>query len=64
MNPFWAKVILRFNPFKWIIVVCKGYDGDDTNFTELVWEDDKYMDFYDKEYYPEIELWITQNSAN
>ena len=57
LSPFLAKVILRFNPFKKLIVVCKGYDGDDENFTELIWEDDKYIDFYDKESYSEFEFW-------
>lgn len=58
LTPFWAKTILRFNPFKKLIVVCKGYDGDDENFTELVWPDDKYMDFCDREWYPKFELWL------
>lgn len=58
LSPFWAKILLRFNPFKKLIVVCKGYDGDDENFTELVWPDDKYMDFYDREWYPKFELWM------
>ena len=57
LTPFLAKSILRLNPFKKLIVVCKGYDGDDENFTELIWEDDKNLDFYDKEYYPKFELW-------
>jgi len=58
LTPFLGKMILRFNPFKKLIVVCKGYDGDDENFTELVWEDDKYMDFYVKEMYSNFELWL------
>ena len=58
LNPFWAKMILRFNPLRQTIVVCKGYNEDYENFTELVWEDDKDLDFYDKESYPEFQLWI------
>lgn len=55
--PFFAKLILRFNPFRRVLVMCKGYSEDYENFTELVWEDDKYLDFCDKETYPEFQLW-------
>jgi len=41
-----------------MIVVCKGYNEDYDNYTELVWEDDKDLDFYDRETYPEFQLWI------
>jgi hypothetical protein len=58
LSPFWAKMVLRFNPFTQSIVVCKGYNEDYENFTELVWEDDKDLDFYDKESYPEFQLWV------
>lgn len=58
VHPFLAKIILRFNPFERILVVCKGYSEDYENFTELVWEDDKNLDFYDKETYPEFQLWV------
>jgi len=57
LSPFWAKIILRVNPIHRLIVVCKGYSEDYDNFTELVWEDDKYLDFYDNESYPEFQLW-------
>lgn len=57
ISPFWAKMILRFNPFYGFIVVCKGYNEDYKNFTELVWEDDKDLDFYDRDTYPEFQLW-------
>jgi len=57
LNPLFAKIILRLNPFRKLIVVCKGYDGDDENYTELVWEDDQYIDFYEKELYFDFELW-------
>jgi len=56
--PFLAKLILRLNPFRRILVMCKGYSEDYKNFTELVWGDDKYLDFQDKETYPEFQLWI------
>ena len=58
LSPFLAKLILLLNPFRRIIVVCKGYSEDYKNFTELVWEDDKYLDFYDHDLYPEFQLWI------
>ena len=57
INPLIAKIILRFNPFRKIIVVCKGYNEDYDNYTELVWEDDKDLDFYDRETYPQFQLW-------
>ena len=59
ISPFFAKLILRINPFDRILVVCRGYDEDYENFTELVWEDDKDFDFYDRETYPEFRLWIS-----
>jgi len=40
------------------IVVCRGYNDDDINFTELVWEDDCILDFLDKQSYPEFQIWI------
>ena len=58
INPFLAKILLRLNPFKKVLVMCKGYNEDYKNFTELVWEDDKYLDFYDSETYPQFQLWI------
>ncbi len=59
INPFLAKIILRFNPFRRILVMCKGYSEDYDNFTELVWKDDNDLEFYDKEMYPQFQLWIT-----
>jgi hypothetical protein len=41
-----------------MLVVCRGYCEDYDNFTELVWQDDKYLDFYDKNTYPQFQLWI------
>lgn len=57
LSPFLAKIILRFNPFKRFKVMCRGYNDDLDNFTELVWEDDKYLEFSDKEIYPQFQLW-------
>ncbi|MDD4625233.1 MAG: hypothetical protein PHC82_02835 [Candidatus Pacebacteria bacterium] len=58
ISPFWAKIILRLNPFNKLLVMCKGYNEDYNNFTELVWEDDKYLDFNDKISYPKFQLWM------
>lgn len=57
LSPKLAKIILRFNPFTRFKVMCRGYNEDFKNFTELVWEDDKDLDFNDKRTYPEFQLW-------
>lgn len=57
LTPFLAKTILRFNPFSRLLVMCLGYGEDFVQFTELVWEDDKELDFYDRESYPKFSLW-------
>ena len=57
LTPFLAKFILRFNPFNRVLIMCLGYGEDYKEFTELVWEDDKDLDFYDQESYPEFQLW-------
>lgn len=54
LRPFWAKLFL----FLRAKVVCKGYGEDYKNFTQLVWPDDKDLDFYDRMAYPEFQLWI------
>jgi hypothetical protein len=58
VSPFAAKTILRLNPLRRVLVMCRGYGEDYENLTELVWEDDKYLDFYDQETYPEFQLWL------
>ncbi|MFH1146048.1 MAG: hypothetical protein V1707_03755 [bacterium] len=57
LAPFFAKLILRLNPFTRFKVMCLGYSEDDEKFTELVWEDDKNLDFYDQDTYPKFQLW-------
>lgn len=52
-----AKIILYINPFRRLRVMCRGYNDDSENFTELVWRDDKDLDFGDHETYPEFQLW-------
>ena len=61
LHPFLAKLFLRIIPYRLshrVLVVCKGYSEDYENFTELVWADDKDLDFYDRDTYPEFQLWI------
>jgi hypothetical protein len=61
ISPFWTKLILRLIPYRIshrIFVMCCGYNEDFENFTELVWSGDKHLDFYDRETYPEFQLWI------
>jgi len=55
---FFARHILRMNSLHQVVVMCRGYNEDDENFTELVWEDDKDLDFYNREDYPEFRLWF------
>jgi len=55
--PKLAKIVLRVNPFVRLKVMCRGYGEDLENFTELVWQDDRYLDFEDKEIYPQFQLW-------
>jgi len=56
--PFFAKLILRLNPFNRLLVMCRGYSEDYENLTELVWKDDKHLQFSDKKSYPEFQLWL------
>ena len=59
LSPFWARLFLRLNYFApRVLVMCRGYSEDFDNFTELVWQDDKNLDFDDKETYPQFQLWI------
>ena len=58
ISPFLAKLVLRFNPSSRIMVMCRGYSADSRNFTELVWDDDKHLDFLDQDSYPQFQLWM------
>jgi hypothetical protein len=49
LTPFFTKFILRFSPFNCFKVMCLGYGEDFEQVTELVWKDDKNLDFYDLE---------------
>lgn len=60
ISPFVAKLLLKINPFSKIMIMCKGYGEDYENFTELVWKDDRYLDFSDRNTYPQFQLWCIQ----
>lgn len=64
LTPWVAKQLLRFNPLNHFIVVCRGYNEDYENFTELIWRDDKDLDFYDYDTYPEFQLWHAPRNKN
>ena len=57
IHPILAKLFLHYNPFVRIKIMCLGYDEDYELFTELVWEDDKNLDFCDRDTYPKFQLW-------
>ena len=57
LSPFLAKIVLQFNPFNRFKIMCRGYSEDLDIYTELVWQDDKDLDFFDKKTYPEFQLW-------
>ncbi len=57
LTPFLAKIILRFNLLNRFKVMCLGYGEDFEQFTELVWRDDRDLDFYNRESYPKLQLW-------
>lgn len=43
------------------LVMCRGYNEDDANFTELVWQDDKDLDFLSTQDYSEFQIWICRH---
>lgn len=53
-----AHILLRINRSNRILIMCRGYNEDYDNLTELVWEDDRMLDFQDRDSYPEFQLWI------
>ncbi len=58
LTPAEARVALWENDSPHVKVMCRGYNDDDENFTELIWEDDWDLDFNDAVSYPEFQLWI------
>ncbi|MDD5638641.1 MAG: hypothetical protein PHO28_01905 [Candidatus Pacebacteria bacterium] len=57
LSPWLAKIILHFNSFTRLKVMCRGYSEDLENFTELIWKDDKSLNFDDIDSYPQFQLW-------
>lgn len=53
-----AKLLLRLNTSPRALVMCRGYNEEYDQFTELVWKDDKDLDFADRETYPQFQLWL------
>lgn len=58
ISPLLAKIILKINPFARIKIMCRGYSEDFKNFTELVWQDDKDLNFFNKDEYPQFQVWF------
>jgi hypothetical protein len=49
--------ISRFFSDNNFVVVCKGYDADEENYTGLYWDDDKDIYLRDDTYY-DFQLWF------
>lgn len=43
-------------------VMCRGYNQEFNEFTELIWKDDSDLEFWDKNSYPEFQLWMFPKS--
>ncbi len=54
-----ARAILKHNNSPRILVMCRGYNEDTEQFTELAWPDDADLDFEDEVSYPEFQLWVS-----
>ncbi len=59
LTPQQARAILKHNTSPAITVMCRGYNEDTEQFTELVWADDADLDFEDRVSYPEFQLWVS-----
>ncbi len=59
LTPRQARAILKQNTSHEILVMCRGYNEDTEQFTELVWLDDADLDFEDEACYPEFQLWVS-----
>jgi hypothetical protein len=62
LTPIQARAILARNTSPDILVMCRGYNSEDDQFTELVWADDADLDFEDQVSYPEFQLWVRLSS--
>ncbi len=58
LTPAQARTILLADTSPDMLVMCRGYNDDDEEFTELVRGDDDELDFEDKNSYPEFHLWL------
>ncbi len=59
LTPQQARAILKHNTSPDILVMCRGYNEDTEQFTELVWTDDADLDSEDQAAYPEFQLWVS-----
>ncbi len=58
LTPVLARAILKCNTSPDILVMCRGYNDEADQFTELVWRDDADLEFEDQASYPEFQLWV------
>lgn len=59
---FLAQITLfltSFSRHRYLVLVCKGYDGDYEFYTGLDWCEDKDLDLRYDESYEDFRLWIT-----
>ncbi len=59
LTPQQARAILKHNTSSAITVMCRGYNEDTEQFTELVWPEDADLDLNDQVSYPEFQLWVS-----
>ncbi len=57
LTPQQARAVLRHSTSPAITVMCRGYNEDTEQFTELVWPEDADLDF-NQASYPEFQLWV------
>ncbi len=59
LTPQQARAIVKHNTSPAITVMCRGYNEDAEQFTELVWAEDADLEFDDQASYPEFQLWVS-----
>jgi len=62
-----AVVVLWLSQFfddRRLVLVCRGYDGDDADYTGLYWEEDKSSDLSADDAYSNFRLWINFKSIS
>lgn len=50
----------QFTDDNTLLLVCKGYDEDNNNFTGLYWGEDKDLDLTERTYF-NFQLWFNVN---